>query len=106
MRRLIRKTYGPQKIIGEIRPVANTFRRIIQRQRVDRLNLDAADAALFHRAELARQFRIFDSRPKPPPAHHDVRIVRWLEKTLPQRSNRIRLRATAQRPQNNQGQKE
>ena len=52
----------------EIREVALDF------QRVHRLHLEPADAALLHRAHLALQLRLH-RRSEPPPAHHDPRVI-------------------------------
>ena len=65
-----------EELAGEIRQVADAMRRIVQNQRIDRLHLEAADAALLHGEHLALQLRPGHRGAEPPPAHHDPRIVR------------------------------
>jgi hypothetical protein len=48
---------------------------IVEHERVDRLDLEAADAAVLHLADLACKAGLRDRRPEPPPPHHDPRLV-------------------------------
>src|SRR4029079_8452053 len=72
-----------QERIGEIRlrvdPVA------IERNRVDRLHFDAADASRLHHLELASKLLVGHRGAAPPPAHHDPAVVGRREECTPQR---------------------
>ena len=57
---------------------------VVQGQRVDGLDLEAADAALLHHPHLALDLRLRDRGPEPPPAHHDPAVVRRLREELPE----------------------
>ena len=65
-----------QKLIRKVRQIPMAFRRIIRQQRINRLDLDAADAAFLHHAQLAFDLVLRNRRPEPPPTHHDPRVVR------------------------------
>ncbi len=85
-----------EKLIGQIRKIAETALRIVERQRISRLHLESADAAFFHGAQLALQFRLGHRGTEPPPAHHHAGIVGRLLEGAPQiRHGRRRDRAPA-----------
>ena len=64
-----------EELVGQIRKVAETALGIVESQRISRLHLESADAAFFHGAHLALQFRLGHRGTEPPPAHHHAGIV-------------------------------
>jgi hypothetical protein len=71
---------GVKEAVGEKRQGPDSLFRIIQHQRINRLHFKAADAAFFHQLHLALEFRLCHRRAEPPPAHHDPRVVRRIQK--------------------------
>ena len=73
--------------------VPNSLLRVVERKRIDGLDLDAPDAAGLHRVQFARQFIAVDGGTKPPPARHGTRIgmraVRLRSKAALQGGERI-----------------
>ena len=49
---------------------------IVEDDGIDRLDLEAADAAVLHEAHLALEAGLRHRRAEPPPPHHDPRVVR------------------------------
>src|SRR5262249_16671764 len=70
------KTQGCDKGVRQVREVMKVVLRIVEGQRIDRLNFNAADAGLLHGAEFAVNFGLSDAPAKPPPADHDS-LVPW-----------------------------
>ena len=69
------------EFIGKIREIVESVARIIQSQRIDRLNFNTANACLLHGAQFSLQLWLDDGRTKPPPAHHDSAIRRRILET-------------------------
>src|SRR5581483_4969945 len=72
---LVGKGQIVEKLRRQIRKVDNSFCRVVEHERVDRLNFDAAHAGTLYGFEFLRQFRLDDRRTKPPPAHHGLGII-------------------------------
>src|SRR5207302_430020 len=68
---------------------------IIQSQRIQGSDLHASNACCFHLFEFPPDFCFCDSRPEPPPAHHDPAVIRRVcERLFQPDQTRIRLRKT------------
>ncbi len=76
LRLLRRELEQIEKLRRKERNVLEAGYLTVERQGIDRLDLEPADAAGLHRPDLARDFGLRDSRAKPPPPHHDSGIVR------------------------------
>jgi hypothetical protein len=76
------KAQRVQVFVGEKREVSDPFRLIIKSEGINRLHFKPADAAFLHQAHLAFELRFGNCWSKPPPAHHDTRVVRRLLKGL------------------------
>ena len=70
--------------------VADPARGIVERDGIDRLHFDAADAARLHRLQLALELVVRDRRPEPPPPHHGCRVVRRRGEGVLERGDRVR----------------
>src|SRR5262249_16302040 len=75
-RLLICKPQRLDKFIGEEREILDPGGRIVERKRINRLHLEAANAAFFHHPHFAFEFGLGHRRPEPPPAHHYLRVIR------------------------------
>src|SRR5205085_10938575 len=87
-----REAKSINECIGEIRKILNSGRRIVRQQRIDGLNFKTTDAAFFHQAHLTFEFLLRDGWSKPPPAHHDLRVIGWPLKSTLQFGNALRSR--------------
>ncbi len=67
---------GADEVVRQVRKVAQPFVWIVEHDRIDRLDFDAADAARFHQPQLSLELRLGDRRAEPPPAHHDAAVGR------------------------------
>jgi hypothetical protein len=67
---------GVEVFVGEERQVLDALFWVIQRKRVDRLQFDATDARILHRAQFPADLRLGDGRAEPPPPHHHSRVIR------------------------------
>ena len=81
---VVGETHGVEKAVREIRQVHQAARRVVERQRIHRLDLDAANTAFLHGAQLAFQLGLFHRRAEPPPAHHDPAVIRRVREAGPQ----------------------
>jgi len=66
------------ELVRQEREIPDASLGVIQRDRVHRLHLEAADAPCSHQSHLSFQFRLGHCRAEPPPAHHDPGVVRRL----------------------------
>src|SRR5262249_15896652 len=66
---------GLDELIREKRQDPDSLLRILQHQGIDGLHLKAPDAAFLHHAQLPLELRLGYRGSKPPPAHHDARVV-------------------------------
>src|SRR5437899_52027 len=64
-----------EKLRRQIGKVSKALLRIVERQGINGLHFDAADAARLHDTHFPLQLRFIDGWPEPPPSHHDPRIV-------------------------------
>ena len=55
--------------------VVKTGRGLVEGERIERCNLDAANAFRLHLFQFTLQLGLGDTGTKPPPAHHDAAIV-------------------------------
>src|SRR5215831_973790 len=68
------------KLVREKRQILDSGSGVVERKRIYRLYLKAADTRSLHLEHLAFEFRFGHSGAKPPPAHHDAaRVGRGLE---------------------------
>jgi hypothetical protein len=64
-----------QELRREVRIVADAARGIVDGQRIDDGDLESADSAFFHLAQVAIDLRFGNRRAEPPPPHHDAAVV-------------------------------
>ena len=66
---------GIDEPIGEEGEVLDAALRVVERERIDGLDLEASDPAFLHELHLPLELRLRHRRPEPPPSHHDAAVV-------------------------------
>src|SRR2546430_143506 len=77
-----RKLQRIKKLVRKKWKGLDAGRRVVQHERINWLDLKAADAGSFHFPHFSLEFRLTHGRAKPPPAHHDAAVVRRLLELL------------------------
>ena len=80
---------GADEVVRQVRKVAQPFAWIVEHDRIDRLDFDAADAARFHQPQLSLELRLGDRRAEPPPAHHDAAVDWRRDERSPEITQRV-----------------
>jgi hypothetical protein len=82
--RLVGEVHGVKEFRRHVGKIPNAIVCIVEQERIDGLNFNAANTCAAHGFKLLLQLRLGDRWTKPPPAHHDPRIVRRVLKTMVQ----------------------
>ncbi len=78
------EAHDVEKLVGHVGEVLEGNGRVVEGERVDRLDFEAADASSFHHAHLFFEFGLGDTGAEPPPAHHDAGVIGGILKRLSQ----------------------